>query len=131
VENLIHIATIAALLSASALCVYLIVVLVRFKAFLEVLQQEVIELNRNLKPVLENLNVAADKLRLIASKVEDQVNMVHGVFVAFKRVTDNVTRFEERFQQRLEEPLMRVSSLFGGIINRIISFFVKRTKDMF
>jgi hypothetical protein len=56
--------------------------------------------------------------------------MVHGVFLAFRRITENITRFEERFQQRLEEPFMRVSALFGNIINRVTSLFVRRTQDI-
>ena len=130
-ETLIQIAKILALFSASALCIYLIVVLIRFNALLQVLQRELIDLNKNLKPILENLNAITDKLRLIAIKVDEQVNMVQGVFVAFKRITENVTRFEERFQQLLEEPLMRVSALFGNVINRVASMFGRRTQDIF
>jgi len=127
VETLIQLTKILALSCASALCIYLIVVLVRLNALLQVLQRELIDLNKNLKPILENLNAITDKLRLIAIKVDEQVNMVQGVFIAFKRITDNVTRFEERFQQILEEPLMRVSTLFGNVINRIVSMFGQRS----
>ena len=130
-ETLIHLTIILALSSASALCIYLIVVLVRFNALLLVLQREFIDLNKNLKPILENLNAITDKLRLIAIKVDEQVNMVQGVFVAFKRITENVTRFEERFQYLLEEPLMRVSALFSNVINRVVSMFGRRTQDIF
>ena len=129
-ETLIQLTKILALSSASALCIYLIVVLVRFNALLLVLQRELIELNKNLKPILENLNAITDKLRLIAIKVDEQVNMVQGVFVAFKRITENVARFEERFQYILEEPLMRVSTLFGNIINRVVSMFGRRSQDI-
>jgi uncharacterized protein YoxC len=130
VETLIEIAKILALFSVSALCIYLIFVLARLNTLLQVLQREITDLNNNLRPVLENLSTITEKLRLIASKVDDQVNMVHGAFVAFKRITDNVTRFEERFQQRLEEPLMRVSALFGNVINRVASLFSRRTEDI-
>jgi uncharacterized protein YoxC len=129
VETIIQLSKILLLLSASALCIYLIVVLVRFKSLMQVLQSELVDLNRNLKPILENLNTISEKLRQIASKVDDQVNMVHGVFIAFRRITDNITRFEERFQQRLEEPLMRVSSMFGNVINRVVSMFSKRSQE--
>ena len=126
-ETLIQLTKILALSCASALCIYLIVVLVRLNALLQVLQRELIDLNKNLKPILENLNAITDKLRLIAIKVDEQVNMVQGVFIAFRRITDNVTLFEERFQQILEEPLMRVSALFGNVINRIVSMFGQRS----
>jgi uncharacterized protein YoxC len=131
VETLIEIAKVLALFSASALCIYLIIVLIRLNKLLQVLQREITDLNNNLRPILENISTITEKLRLIATKVDDQVNMVHGVFVAFKRITDNVTRFEERFQQRLEEPLMRVSALFGNVINRVISLFGRRSQDIF
>jgi len=130
VETLSEILKLVLLFSASALCIYLIVVLIRFKAFLQVLQVELVELNRNLKPILENLNTVSERLRLVAIKVEDQVDMVHGVFLAFRRITDNITRLEERFQQRLEEPLMRVGAMFGNVINRVASLFVRRSQDI-
>jgi uncharacterized protein YoxC len=126
VETLSEILKLVLYCSASALCIYLIIVLVRFKVFLKVLQIELIDLNKNLKPILENLNVVTDKLRLITTKVEDQVDIIHGVFLAFRRITENITRLEEHFQQRLEEPLMRVGALFGNIINRIASLFMRR-----
>jgi uncharacterized protein YoxC len=129
VETLVEVSKVALLLSASTLCVYLIVVLVRVNKLIDVLQRELVDLNKNLKPILENLNVISEKLRQIASKIDDQVNMVHGVFVAFRRITDNITRFEEQFQRRLEEPLMRVSSLFGNIISKVASYFGNRAAD--
>ena len=125
-ETLSEILKLVLYCSASALCIYLIGVLVRFKVFLQVLQIELIDLNKNLKPILENLNVVTDKLRLITSKVEDQVDIIHGVFLAFRRITENITRLEERFQLRLEEPLMRVGAMFGNIINRVASLFMRR-----
>jgi len=130
VETLSEILTIVLLFCASALCIYLIVVLVRFKAFLQFLQVELIDLNKNLKPILENLNTVTDKLRLVATKVEDQVDMIHGVFLAFRRITENITRLEERFQLKLEEPLMRVGTMFGNIINRVLSLFMRRSQDI-
>lgn len=130
-ETLVELAKVLALLSASALCIYLIVVLVRLSALMQVLQSELVDLSTRLKPVLDNLNAIAEKLRSISAKIEDQVAMVHGIFIAFKRVTDNILLFEERFQRRLEEPLLRVSSLFSNIINRVISFFTHRMQGIF
>jgi uncharacterized protein YoxC len=130
VETLSEILKLVLLFSASALCIYLIAVLIRFNAFIKVLQIELIDLNKNLKPILENLNTVTDKLRLVATKVEDQVDMIHGVFLAFRRITENITQLEERFQMRLEEPLMRVGALFGNVINRVTSLFTRRSQDI-
>lgn len=129
-ETFVEFSKALAFLGAAALCAYLIVVLIKINSLIQILQKELVDLNKNLKPILENLNTISEKVRQITSKIDDQVNMVHGVFVAFKRVTDNVARFEERFQQMLEEPLMRVSSLFGNILSRITSMFGRRTQDI-
>jgi uncharacterized protein YoxC len=123
VETLVALSKITALLSASALCIYLIVVLVRLKAVLETLQREIVELNRNLKPVLENLAIISDKIRAIASKIDDQVNMVSGVFVAFQRITDNIVRYEEKIQDLLEKPFSQVGSFLSTLFSRFGPFF--------
>ena len=130
-ETLSEILKIVLLFSASALCIYLVVVLVRFNTFIKILQVEIVDLSKNLKPILENLNTVTDKLRLVASKVEDQVDMVHGVFLTFRRISDNITRLEENFQMHLEEPLMRVGAMFGNIVNRVVSLFTRRSQEFF
>jgi uncharacterized protein YoxC len=129
VETFVDLAKILALLSASALCVYTIVVLIRVNELLRVLQNEIIELNKSLKPVLENINVIAERLRSIATKVDDQVTILHGLFSSFQRVADNVLHFEERIQHIMEEPFMRVNSLLGNIVGKVTSFFTRRSQE--
>jgi uncharacterized protein YoxC len=127
VETFVDLAKILALLSASGLCIYTIIVLVRVNELLRVLQNEIIELNKSLKPVLENINVIAERLRSIATKVDDQVTILHGLFSSFQRVADNVLHFEERIQNIMEEPFMRVNSLLGNIVGKVTSFFTRRS----
>jgi uncharacterized protein YoxC len=126
VETLVELSKIAALLSASALCIYLIIVLIRLKAVLETFQHEIVELNKYLKPVLENLAIVSDKMRAIASKIDDQVNMVNGVFTAFRRITDNIVHFEENIQELLEKPFSQFGSLLSTLFSRFGSFFGSR-----
>ena len=125
-ETLVELSKIAALLSASALCIYLIVVLIRLKAVLETFQHEIVELNKYLKPLLENLTIVSDKMRAIASKIDDQVNMVNGVFAAFRRITDNVVRFEENIQDLQEKPFSQIGSVLSNLFGRFGSFFGSR-----
>ena len=125
-ETLVELSKIAALLSASALCIYLIVVLILLKAVLETFQHEIVELNKYLKPLLENLTIVSDKMRAIASKIDDQVNMVNGVFAAFRRITDNVVRFEENIQDLLEKPFSQIGSVLSNLFGRFGSFFGSR-----
>ena len=128
-ENFLRIAQVVALLSASALCAYLIVVLVRLNKMLEMLQKDFTELNQTLKPVLENINTVAEKMKAITTKVDEQVNIFKASLEALRGVAENVLRFEERVEQRVEEPIIRLTSLFGSLIGRLASFFTGRTAE--
>jgi len=129
VETLIQVLIAVALIGAFALCVTLIICVLRFYKFLQILQIEIVELNRSLKPILDNLSIATEKFRLAALKIEEQVNIVHSVFIVFRKIVDNVGQLEERFQKILEDPIMRVGALFGGVINRVVSFFSRRSEE--
>lgn len=121
-ETLINIGKVLALFSAAALCVYLIVVLSRLNEVLALLQRDFSDMTRNLKPILENLNIVSEKLKSIAGKVDEQVLLFKSSLESFKMVADNVVDFELRVQERLEEPIIRVTSLIGGFVSRILSF---------
>lgn len=122
-ETLIDIGKILALFSAAGLCVYLIVVLMRLNGVLILFQRDFAEITRNLKPILENLNIVADKLRSITTKVDEQVVLFKASLESFKSLADNIVNFEVRVQERLEEPIIRVTSLVGAFVSRILSFF--------
>jgi len=121
VDEFIKIAQAIALLSASALCLYLIVVLVRLNSLLESLQRDLSDLSRAVRPVLENLVVITGTIKGISARVNEQVEMFHGMFSSVQRIVENVVRFEERVQQRLEEPFFRVASVFGRLVGRLMS----------
>jgi hypothetical protein len=123
VETLINIGKVLALFSAAALCAYLIYVLSRINGMLLLFQRDFSEITRNLKPILENLNTVADKLKSITSKVDEQVILFKSSLESFKALADNVVSFENRVQESLEEPIIRVTSLIGAFVGRILSFF--------
>jgi len=123
VETLINIGKVLALFSAAALCVYLIYVLSRLNGMLLLFQRDFSEITRNLKPILENLNTVADRLKSITTKVDEQVILFKSSLESFKALADNVVSFENRVQESLEEPIIRVTSLIGAFVGRILSFF--------
>lgn len=122
-ETLIDIGKVLALFSAAGLCAYLIVVLMRLNGLLILFQRDFAEIAKNLKPILENLNVVAERMKSISVKVDEQVYLFKSSLESFKALADNVVDFEVRVQERLEEPIIRVTSLVGTFIGRILSFF--------
>ena len=128
-ETLIQIGTILALFSAAALCVYLIFTLVRLNSVLLLFQRDFSDISRNLKPILENLNFVSERLKSITTKVDDHVNLFKGTLELFKGLAENVLDFEARVQQRLEEPIIRVTTIISGAISRLVSFFGRSLAD--
>ncbi len=124
-ETLINIGKVLALFSAAGLCVYLIYVLSRLNGVLLLFQRDFSEITKNLKPILENLNIIAERLKSITAKVDEQVILFKSSLESFKALAENVVNFESRVQESLEEPIIRVTSLIGSFVGRILSFFGK------
>ena len=118
-----------ALFSVAALCVYLIYVLSRLNGLLLLFQRDFSDIARNLKPILENLNTVSDRMKSITAKVDEQVVLFKASLESFKALADNVVNFESRVQERLEEPIIRVTSLIGAFVGRILSFFGRSQTD--
>lgn len=105
------------------LCVYLIVVSIRLKDLLILLQRDLAEIGSRAKPVFENLEVITGKLKSVSGKIDDQVGLVRGSLESVKNAADNFVAFENRIQGSLEEPVLRLSAIVGAIVNRVTSFF--------
>ena len=128
-ESLLTIAKLLALLSATALCVYLIVVLVRFKDVLALLQKDLAMLSERSRPVFDNLEVITSRLKSVATTLEEHVSVTRGSLEAVREMAENVLAFERRIQESLEEPVLRVTSLLAAIIDRITSRISRSRSD--
>jgi len=127
VDTYVQIAEVLALLSLSALCVYLIVTLMRMNGLFASIQQDVAELTKAVKPVLENLGSVSERLKSITAKVDDQVLLFRESFESMKRMVDNVEEFEQRLIGQIEEPVSRISSLIGAILSKLIGYVSSRS----
>jgi len=116
VETVLQFVELIALISLTALSIYLIVIL-------SSLRRDVSEFIQRAKPVLENLAFISEKLKSTAQKIDDHVDIVKGSLNSLKNVADNVLLLEERVQQQLEEPIMQVASVLGAIVSSIGGLF--------
>jgi len=123
VDSLRSVVETVALLSATALCIYLIVVLARLKEVLILIQKDLSEIGAKAKPVFENLQVITEKLKSVSGKIDDQIGLVGGSLESVKNAADNIVAFEQRIQDSLEEPVLRLSTMVAAFVNRIASYF--------
>ena len=115
-ETVLQFVQLIALVSLTALSIYLIVIL-------SGLRRDVSEFVQRAKPVLENLAFITEKLKSTAQKIDDHVDIVKSSLASLKNVADNVLVLEERVQQRLEEPILQVASIIGAIVSSVGVFF--------
>jgi hypothetical protein len=116
VETVLQFVQVIALISLTALCIYLIVIL-------SGLRRDLSDFVQRARPVLENLAFITEKMRSTAQKIDDHVDIVKSSLNSLKSVADNVLVLEERVQQRLEEPILQVASILGAIVSSVGMFF--------
>lgn len=111
-ETVLQLVQVLALLSVTALCVYLIVALSGFR-------RDLAEFVQHSKPVLDNLAFITERLKSTAQKIDDHVDIVRSSLASLKSVADNVLMLEERVQEKLEEPILQVASVLGAIVSTV------------
>lgn len=122
-ESVLLITQIIALLSISALSVYLIIFFVRAKETLVSLQDVLKDFKAGCRPILENMEFITERARSIVVKIDEQVGLAKGSLESVKQAADNLLEMEQRLQMTLEEPVMKISSIVAALINRVSMYF--------
>jgi uncharacterized protein YoxC len=119
VELVLVIAQIIALLCLSALCIYMIVVLLRVRDTLSNVERDVREITMRALPVLDNMEYITARVKGITDSIDDQVTAVRDSIASVKMVAENVADLERRVQERIEGPILEtvafVSAVFKGV----------------
>ncbi len=118
-ETILVVAQIVALLCLSALCIYLIVVLLRVRSMLDAVEKDLKEMTSRALPVLENMEFITSRVKSITENVDDQVMIIRESIGSVKDVADNIVELERRVQERLEGPILDtvafIAALFKGV----------------
>lgn len=118
-EQILIIMQIVALAAVTVLCVYLVMVLVRVKGILGIVERDVHELSARAIPVMENLEVITDRVKNVTESIEDQIDIVKQSIHSVREIAENIVDFERRVQAKIEEPVMEtvgtIAALFRGV----------------
>jgi uncharacterized protein YoxC len=116
--DVLVIAEVVALLCVSALCIYLILVLIRLRDVLSNLEKDVKDVTARTIPVLENMEYITSRVRGIADSIDDQIGTVREAITSVKSIADSVVAFERRVQDQVEGPVLEsiafVAAIFKG-----------------
>ncbi len=126
-ESFLVVAQIVALLCLSALCVYLIVVLLRVRDILTSVEKDLKEMTSRALPVLENVEFITARVKSISESIDDQVMIVRESISSVKQIADNVVELERRVQDRIEGPILDTVA-FAAAIFKGVRTFIERVR---
>ena len=122
-ELVLVIAQIVALLCLSALCVYMIVVLLRVRDILSNVERDIRDIATRALPVLDNMEYITARVKGIADNVDDQVSAVRDSIASVKQVAENVVEMERRVQERIEGPIIETVAFVSAVFKGVRTFF--------
>ncbi len=121
-ETALLIAQIVALVAVTAVCAYLVVVLIRVKEMLTNIERDIKAVTERTMPVLENIDYVSSRLKSITDNIDDQVLMVRESMGSIKEIADNVVDLERQVQARLEGPILDTVGFIAAIFKGVKTF---------
>ena len=115
-------AQIVALLCVSALCVYLIIVLLRVREVLTHVDRDLSEMTSRALPILENMEFITSRVKSITENVDDQVMIVRESIGTVKEIAENIAALERKVQERIEGPILETVAFVAAIIKGLKTF---------
>jgi uncharacterized protein YoxC len=125
VDTVLALAQTVALLSLAAVCIYLIVVLVRLKSVLVQAERDLKEISVRLIPVLDNTEFITAHVKTITESVEDQVHSVRDSITSIKRVADDVLELERKVQEKIEGPILDTVAYTSAVVSGVRAFVAR------
>lgn len=117
-------------LSASALCVALIVYLKKLTDSVQQMQKDLGELTNKFEPLIDSLQTLSDTLQHTSSEVNEQLDKTGWIIDQVKMRLESLFSFEEKVKESLESPvdklLTNLTALKGGVLAFFRAFFLKK-----
>ncbi len=124
-NTILIIVEILALLCLSAVCIYLILVLVRLKDMLAVVEKDMKEITSRVLPVLENMEYITARVKSITENIDDQVMIVRDSIGSVREIADNIVALERKVQERIEGPILDSVAFVAALFKGVRSFLEK------
>lgn len=123
---IIDIALIILILSASALCIYLIISLKQLNQTLSGVQKDVHDLVDKAIPTLENINEITDKANSVSSDAKQHWDEVSDAIYSMKNKVSNF-KLTDTFDRR-DNPIQNLIANLTAVVKGITAFWSEITK---
>jgi len=124
-ESLLVVMQIITLLALTVLCIYIIIVLIRLRNTLTLVENDIRELTSKAIPVFTNLEVITDKIKNVTDNIEEQVELTKSSIRSIKEIADNVVTLERKVQEKIEEPILEAVGTIAAVVNGVRAFIAR------
>jgi uncharacterized protein YoxC len=121
--SVIDIFTIVLLVSASALCVALILYVKKITTSVQNLQTDIKEVSIQIKPLIASTTNLSEKLNHLSQEIGDQLQVSREIVNDVKSRVETILELEAKVRRGFEEPLMDVVKNLSAVFNGVRAFW--------
>jgi archaellum component FlaC len=121
--DIIQILTIVLIVSASALCIALILYLNKFVKSVQSINKNINELSANLKPLIHSATELSEHLNKISSEAKDQLRISRSILGDFRERADKLLSIENKIRSGVEDAVMPLFKNLNAVGKGVESFW--------
>ena len=121
--NLISVLYVILLISASLLCIALVVFLSRISKTVKEIEVEIKDLTMEMKPLIASATNLSEKLNQLSESADDQLMVTRNIVSKVNNRVDTILDLEEKVRRGFEGPVLDFIKGFSAIANGISAFW--------
>ena len=121
--NFVLILQVILLISASALCIFLIVYFNRITKSFKAIEEDFNHLASDLKPLIESTASLSENINEITLKAKDQVEMSKSIVSDVKERVELLLGYEEKIREGVEGPVFGLIKNLSALANGVDKFW--------
>lgn len=116
------------LLTASALCIALIIGLKKIIQSVSMLQKDINELTSSIKPLIESTQLLTENINKVTKETQSQLNVSKSIVNDIRDRVDKILDFEYKIRDGMENAVMPLINNLSAVYKGFDAFW-KRYKD--
>jgi uncharacterized protein YoxC len=121
--DVISIFTILLLLSASGLCIALILYLNRITSSIKQMQSDIQDLSSEIKPFIASTTKLSEKLSLLSDQAREPIETVKEIVTDVRDRVDNILELEEKLRGGFEGSVSGLIKNLSALANGVSTFW--------
>lgn len=117
------------LISASALCIYLILFLKDMTKSISEIQTDIHRIAEQINPLLESLQSLSKSVIVVSDEVKSQLTKTKWIIDEVKSKVESIMNFERKVMEKVDSPIQNMLSNLNAIKRGVTTFFEALRKN--